>query len=461
MAQVTAAHIRARTGRFALTPINTASGASDYVGFPPRRVAAVNEALVIETLTLIGASALSIALLSRIGLPAMLGYLLAGIVVGPFGFNIVTASDGARFLAELGLILLMFMVGLEFSWAEMWAARRAVFVAGSVQVVLSIACAALLARALGMPWPAAVLAGGAAAMSSTGIALEQLQEHGELGRPHGRIATGLLLFQDVATLPFLVVIDSASATGAIAFLPALRQLVIAALALGGLLWFGRPILRWVLSWIGRRKSVDLFLLSALLLALGTAYLAEQFGAAPTIGAFLAGVAVGESDLRHRVSEQLRPFRDMLLGLFFVTVGMQVDVRAFGTSPLQAMLWLALFVLGKPVLSAVAIRIAGYDMLNASRASAVLAHGSELTLLILTQAIGAALLPVNAGQAMLVAVALSMGLAPTIIQHNRAIAIRVLRVLEPCVPRRPHAPLDADQGANGPAAAGSRHESRHE
>jgi CPA2 family monovalent cation:H+ antiporter-2 len=420
----------------------------------------VNEALVIETLTLIGASTLSIALLSRIGLPAILGYLFAGIVVGPLGLGIVAASDGTRFLAELGLILLMFMVGLEFSWAEMWAARRAVFLAGSLQVVLTISCAALVARALGMPWPAAILAGGAVAMCSSGIALRQLQEQGELARPHGRVAAGILLFQDIATLPFLVVIDSGSLTGAIAWVQALRQLLVAALGLGGLLWIGRPFLRAVLGWIGQRKSVDLFLLSALLLALGTAYTAERLGAAPTIGAFLAGVAVGENDLRHRIAEQLRPFRDVLLGLFFVTVGLQVNANVIMTSPLQALLWLALFVLAKPVLGVLAMQVAGYDMMSSVRAASVLAHGSELTLLILTQAMSAALLPAEAGQAMLVAAAASMGLAPIFIHHNRAIMIRVLRMLRVLRRRaqRPfQLPIDVDQGAKRRATPGSPHE----
>jgi CPA2 family monovalent cation:H+ antiporter-2 len=394
----------------------------------------VNESLVIQTLTLIGASALSIALLSRVGLPAMLGYLFAGIVVGPFGLGLVAASDGTHFLADLGLILLMFMVGLEFSWAEMWAARRAVFLAGALQVAITLIGAALVARAVGMPWPTAVLAGGATAMCSTGIALKQLQERGELARTHGRIATGVLLFQDIATLPFLVVIDSGSATGSIEFLPALQQLFVAALSLGGLLWLGRPVLRVALGWIGQRESVDLFLLSALLLALGTAYTAERLGAAPTVGAFLAGVAVGESDLRHRVSAHLRPFRDMLVGLFFVTVGMQVDPRTIAAAPLQSFLWLALFVLAKPVLAVLAMRVARYDTMNSVRAALVLAHASELTLLIITQAMSAALLPSRDGQAMLVAAALSMGLAPVMIQHNRAIAVRAMRMLERLVQR---------------------------
>lgn len=388
----------------------------------------MNETLVIETLTLIGAAALSIALLARVGLPAVLGYLFAGIVIGPLGFGLVSASEGARFLAELGLILLMFMAGLEFSWTEMWAARRAVFVAGVLQVASCMAGAALVARGLGMPWPAATLAGGAAAMCSTGIALRQLQQARQLTRPHGRMAAGILLFQDVAILPFLVVIDSGSTKGSIEFLPALQQLVVAAASLGTLLWLGRPVLRATLSWIGQRKSVDLFLLSALLLALGTAYVAQRLGAAPTIGAFLAGVAVGESDLRHRVSAQLAPFRDMLLGLFFVTVGMQVDPKAIAASPLQTALWLALFVFAKPLLSAAALRVARYDRLNALRAATVLAQASELSLLILTQGIAARLIPVAPAQAMLAAAALSMGLAPLIIHHNRAIAVGSLRAL---------------------------------
>ena len=409
----------------------------------------MNQALVVETLTLVGASVLSIALLTRIGLPAILGYLCAGILVGPLGLGIVAASEGARFLAELGLILLMFMVGLEFSWAEMWAARRAVFVAGSVHVFSSMACATLVAHALGMQWPGAALAGGAAAMCSTGIALKQLQEQGELASAHGRIATGILLFQDIAVLPFLVVIDSARTTGALEFLPALRQLLVAAISLGALLWVGRPALRAALGWVAQRQSVDLFLLSALLLALGTAYAAERLGAAPTIGAFLAGVAVGESDIRHRVSEQLRPFRDMLLGLFFVTVGMQVDPQAIVASPVAGALWLAFFMLLKPTASVLSIRAAGYDLMSSVRAAVVLAHGSELTLLILTQAMSAALLPGAPAQAMLGAAALSMGVAPAIIQHTRLIAPRVLRLIRR---RSRDAAAEVNPGSSGPPPA---------
>jgi CPA2 family monovalent cation:H+ antiporter-2 len=319
-----------------------------------------------------------------------------------------------------------------------------VFVAGSLQVGATMTCAALVAHALGAPWPAAVLAGGAAAMCSTGIALKQLHERKELVRPHGRFATGVLLFQDVATLPFLVVIDSAGARGSIEFLPALRQLAIAALSLGALLWLGSPILRSGLSWIGRRKSVDLFLLSSLLLALGTAYVAEKLGAAPMIGAFLAGVAVGESDLKHRVSEQLAAFRDMLLGLFFVTVGMQVDPGAITAAPMQTVLWLALFVLAKPLFAAAALRVVGYDLVNSLRAATVLAHAGELTLLILSQSMSAGLLPVGAAQSMLLAAAASMGTAPLIIDHNRAIAAAAMRVLRRLAPRN-RAGLDNGQG----------------
>jgi CPA2 family monovalent cation:H+ antiporter-2 len=404
----------------------------------------VNEALVVETLTLIGASTVLIALLSRLGLPSILGYLFAGLLVGPFVFGLVPPREGAHFLAEIGLILLMFMVGLEFSWAELWTARRAVFVGGSLQIGVTMALATLLAHAFGVPWPAALLAGGAAAMCSTGIALKQLQERKELVRPHGRFAISILLFQDVAVLPFLVVIDSAGTRGSIDFLPALRQLAIAALALGTLLWLGSPILRAALIWIGKRKSVDLFLLASLLLALGTAYVAERLDAAPTIGAFLAGVAVGESDIKHRVSEQLAPFRDMLLGLFFVTAGMQVDPAVIAAAPVRTALWLVFFVLMKPLFAAVALRVLGYDVINSLRAATVLAHAGELSLLILWQAMNAGLLPVSAGQPMLLAAAASMGLAPLAIDRNRVIAAFTMRTLRRLSPRI-RASLDADQG----------------
>ena len=414
----------------------------------------MNEPLVIETLILIGASVISIALLSRLNLPAVLGYLFAGVVIGPLGFGLVTASEGPRFLADLGLVLLMFMVGLEFSWAEMWATRRAVFVAGALQVLLNMAAATLVGHTLGMPWEAATLAGGAAAMCSTGISLKQLKERGEFARPHGRMATGVLLFQDIATLPLLVVIDSAKNTGTIALMPALQQLAVAAGSLGGLLWVGRPMLRRVLGWVGRRKSLDLFLLSALLLALGTAYIAQRLHAAPTIGAFLAGVAVGESDLRHRISDQLAPFRDMLLGLFFVTVGMQVDPAAVTASPLQALLWLGLFVLVKPLLGLMVLRTTGYGLIDSLRAATVLAHASELTLLIVTQSVSAGLVPAGPAQAMLVAAAVSMGLAPLIIHHNREVATRLLRSLEGLTRHSRMVPVDVDHGAHGAQTPGS-------
>ena len=415
----------------------------------------MNEALVVETLILIGASALSIALVSRAGLPAMLGYLLAGVLVGPYGFGIVAASAGSRFLADLGLILLMFMVGLEFSWAEMWATSRAVFGAGGLQLVITSACGAVLGHAFGMSWSVAALAGGATAMCSTGIALQQLQEQRELARPHGRIATGILLFQDLATLPFLVVIDSGGATRALEFLPALRQLLAAAAGLGGLLWLGRPMLRVALGWIGRRKSADLFLLAALLLALGIAYIAQKLGAAPTVGAFLAGVAVGESDLRHRVSVHLKPFRDMLLGLFFVTVGMQVDPKAIAASPLQTLAWFGFFVLGKPALAVLAMRAARYDMMDCVRAAIVLAHASEFTLLIVTQAMAAALMPTGSAQAILVAAACAMGLAPGIIHNNRPIAVRALRTFARATQIRSNPPPGADRCQSAPYANSHR------
>ncbi|MCA1851267.1 MAG: cation:proton antiporter, partial [Beggiatoa sp.] len=162
------------------------------------------DALVAESLIIILASACGIALLTRAGLPAVLGYLLAGWVIGPHGLQYLASSDETRFLGELGIIFLMFMVGLQFSLPTMIAARTDVFGAGSLQVGMTSLIVAAIAKIGGTDWPAAIILGGAVAMSSTAVALKQLADQGELGSQHGRLATGVLLFQDLATLPFLV-----------------------------------------------------------------------------------------------------------------------------------------------------------------------------------------------------------------------------------------------------------------
>jgi CPA2 family monovalent cation:H+ antiporter-2 len=282
------------------------------------------DVLLVKTLVFILASVLAVGLSARAKLPAAIGYLLAGFAIGPHGLNLVAMSDETTFLAELGIIFLMFMVGLEFSLSAMIAASRDVFGAGSVQVGLTALIVTGATMLWGVDFPTALLLGGAVAMSSTAITLKQLADRDEISSHHGRLAIGILVFQDLATLPFLVVLGAWKQGVGPEPLVALRQLGIAAIALVVAAFVCRLVFRAMRRWVARLNSADLFLLATLLLALGTAFVGEVVGLAVPIGAFLAGMVVGESDFRHQAVDDIRPFRDVLLGLFFATVGMEVN-----------------------------------------------------------------------------------------------------------------------------------------
>jgi CPA2 family monovalent cation:H+ antiporter-2 len=376
--------------------------------------------LLIESLVVIIASACAVGLLKRFGFPPIVGYLLAGLAIGPHGLGILASSEGTAFLSELGVVLLMFMIGLEFSLPKMIAARTTVFGAGGLQVALTTLIVAAAAIFFGADWQAAVIMGGVVAMSSTAITLKQLSDNGELGSQHGRLAVGILLFQDLATLPFLVLVGSGG-TENVSALTVLPQLLIAAGAFVIIAVVARPIFRAALSWAAQARSGELFLLSSLMLAMGTAAVAHAAGLSPPIGAFLAGMVVGESDFRHQIEDDIRPFRDVLVGLFFVTVGMQVDLGVIAAAPFAMLGWGVVFLAGKAVLVALIASVLRWPAHVALRVSVILAHGGEFGLLLLTRAMATDVIATAPGQAMLVALALTMGVAPILIQQSARIA----------------------------------------
>src|SRR3981081_2921322 len=313
------------------------------------------DALLIKTLVVILASVCAISLVARARLPAAGGYLLAGLLRGPHDLPLIATSDETRFLAELGIIFLMFMVGLEFSFSAMIAARRDVFVAGVFEVGLGRFFVAGIAK-WGVELPTAVLLGGAVAMSSTAITLKQLVDQGDVSSQQGRLVLGILLFQDLAALPFLVVLGGGKQSGGPEPLETLRQLGIAAGALGIAAFVCKPVFRTWLTWVARTNSADLFLLTVLLLALGTAFTGRLAGLSAPIGALLAGMVVGESDFRHQVEDDIRPFRDVLLGLFFVTTGMEVDPSTITAAPMAVLAWIIVCLPGKALVQLLVRRI---------------------------------------------------------------------------------------------------------
>jgi voltage-gated potassium channel Kch len=266
------------------------------------------ERLLYEMLVIVAASFAAVALLARRRLSPIVGYLAVGVLMGPHGLNLLPATEGVRLLGELGVAFLMFIVGLEFSLPRMIAARGVVFGMGGLQVAATTVLAAVLTWAFGLGWMAGLVLGGAVAMSSTAISAKQLADQGELNTQHGRLAIGMLLFQDLASVPFLVLID-ALRSGESAAVAGLRAGVAVALFLIFLLLARRP-LAWFMAWVARARSAELFLLAALMLVLGATAIAHGVGLSLPIGAFLAGMVVGEGAFRHQLEmERLRLAQD--------------------------------------------------------------------------------------------------------------------------------------------------------
>ena len=277
-------------------------------------------------LVLLAAAVVVVVLCRLVRLPPVLGYLIVGAAVGPHALGWVPDDQATRYVAEFGLVFLLFSVGLEFSLAKLNAMRRAVFGLGLAQVAVTAAAATLTVQLAGFGWQLGLVLGGALAMSSTAIVSKMLAERGELATPHGRDVMGILLFQDLAVVAFLIVIPSLNARGeALAIALGLAALK-AVLALGVVLYAGQRPMRWWFSVVARQRSHELFMLNLLLVSLGLAALTEAAGLSLALGAFLAGMLIAETEFRYQVEEDIAPFRDVLLGLFFVTVGMSLDLR---------------------------------------------------------------------------------------------------------------------------------------
>ncbi|HYZ86242.1 MAG TPA: cation:proton antiporter [Bryobacteraceae bacterium] len=379
----------------------------------------MTETLFLQAVVVILACAGLVFAFVKLGLPTVFGYLAAGILIGPHGMGLPFSGEGVRFFGDLGIVLLLFMTGLEFSLPKMVAASRTVFGIGGAQVALTTAIVAGAAMMAGFDVRASVVVGGVVAMSSTAIVLKQLAEQGELTSDHGRLSVGILLFQDLAALPFLVLVDAWTSGEGVHGLRILTRLAVAALAFGAVGFLSRLVFKRILADVARLRSNELMLLSGLSLALGTGFVTNGFGLSPPVGAFLAGMVVGETDFRHQIEDDIRPFRDVLVGVFFVTVGMTLDWRSVINAPLIVLAWLAL-LLFKAVLTGVVVRLSGWPAPVAARTAACLAQGGEFGLLLLTLAMQGGIVPREIGQPGLVAIALSIGLAPIPVRWNEAI-----------------------------------------
>ena len=373
-------------------------------------------------LILLALSVVSVMLMRRLRLPPILAYLAIGVIVGPSGLRWIPETDVIQVMAEVGVVFLIFMIGLEFSFAQFFTMRRTIIGLGGAQVALSTLFGGVIAWKIGLTWQAALVAGGAMALSSTALVIKQLTEQIEMQSRHGRNALGVLLFQDLAAVPLLVVIpilakgSEGSLSGPLVLALAKALLVFALIFL-----IGHFFLRRVLFAVASARSAELFTLTALLLALAAAWMTQWFGLSLALGAFLAGMMLGETEYRHQIETDIRPFRDVLMGLFFISVAAQLNLRIIPEIWHWILLLLAGVVLGKAALVALMSRLFGDEAGVAFRTGAVLGQGSEFGFAIIAVALQNNLLALQDSYPILASLILSMFISPLIIRHNGLLA----------------------------------------
>ena len=374
-----------------------------------------------QLLMLLASSVLVVLLFRRLRLPPILGYLAVGMLLGPYALNF-TASGIAPILAELGVVFLVFTLGLEFSLPRMIAMRREAFLIGGLQVSVTTAAFAAVLWALNVPPLTAIMIGGALAMSSTAIVIRQLGEQAELNRTHSRIAIGILLFQDLAFVPLLALESALASSEADRGRWEIAESILqAAIALALVLTFLRWLVRPLFHEIARARSTELFTLATLMVAVGAAWATHAVGLSLALGGFLAGMLLAETEYRHQLETVIRPFRDVLIGLFFITIGTLLDLQL-----LIRQWWLVLLLvvglqLAKILIVTIVARLGTDSTRKALRAGVVMAQGGEFGFALLTLMLSDMLADSAIIQPLLAATVVSMVLSPLLIRHNGRLA----------------------------------------
>jgi glutathione-regulated potassium-efflux system ancillary protein KefC len=377
---------------------------------------------MVDALIFFAAAVICVPIAARLKLGSVLGYLIAGALIGPWGLRLVSESEGTQNLAELGVVLMLFAIGLELDPKRVFEMRREVFGGGALQLALCGAVLGLGLLALGTPWQGALVIGLALAMSSTAIALQTMEERNELTTPTGRTAFAILLFQDFAAIPLIAVVPLLGGVDHGDMAPAWQRVLLGAAAIAGVIVIGRYITRPALRVIARVNARELFTAFALLLVLGIAELMSLAGISMALGAFLAGVLLANSEFRHALESDIEPFRGLLLGLFFISVGMTIDFGLLASRPATVAGLLAGFLLAKIAALWLVARIMGVSTAQRKLFAVMLSQGGEFAFVVFASAREATLLDPAQGGILTMVVALSMGMTPLLLlAHDRWIA----------------------------------------
>jgi len=378
---------------------------------------------ILETILSVLITALVITVLfRRLHLPVVLGYFLVGALMGPNALGYIPDVEMIKHLSEFGIVFLMFTVGLEFSQPQLFALKYSAFVMGSLQVFLCSAITIGVGLLFKLSLLASLVTGGIIAMSSTAIVIKQLNEQLELHSTPGLNAVGILLFQDLAVIPFVILIvglaENPNESLAIIFMWALLKGI---LAFALISISGRWILRPLFHIISATRAIELFTLTVLLITLTAAWLTNKLGLSYALGAFLAGIMLAETEFRHQIEIEIRPFRDILLGLFFISIGMLADVKSWGDTWQWILLLVTGFTLGKMLVITFVCRISGNSSTVALRTGLILGQGGEFGFAILALALNYHMLSDVYSQIILASLLISMAISPIFIIFNKSVS----------------------------------------
>lgn len=363
---------------------------------------------------------MAVVVFRRFNLPPVLGYLFVGSVIGPHALNLMDDIHRAESLAEFGVVFLMFSIGLEFSLPKLFSMKRIVFGLGLLQVVVTMVLAAGLIMLMGVNWQLGIALGGVFAMSSTAVITKLLAERMQLDSPHGREIMGVLLFQDLAVVPLLVIIPSLTQPPERLAVLLGIALLKAVVVLAVILVFGQRLMRKWFHFVARAKSSEVFILNVLLITLSLATITELAGLSLALGAFVAGMLISETEYKFQVEEDIKPFRDVLMGLFFVTIGVKLDLHILVGLWWQVLLALvALLVIKALIVGLLSWRL-GASPGNSIRSALWLCAGGEFGFVLLGEIVR---LPRDIQQIALTVLVLSMLIAPFIIQYSERIVVR--------------------------------------
>lgn len=401
---------------------------------------AADTSMLREAVIFLGAAAVMVPLFSRFKLGAVLGYLTAGMLIGPFGLGLITETEDILRFGEYGIVLLLFVIGLELQPSRLWALRKDIFGLGTTQVALcGLALTGTLLLLTQLTWQAALVVGLSLALSSTALVVQFLQEKGELNTREGERTFSVLLLQDIAIVPLLIIVSALSRVVDPDAPEGLELVGYSVAAIIGLVLVGRFVLNPALRLFGQVGTRDIFVIAALLTVLGASFLMASFGLSMALGAFIAGVMLADSPYRHELEADIEPFRGLLLGLFFLAVGMSLDLRVVLENPGQVILLVVALLTVKTSVIAIVARGFGTPWDKALPMGLLLSQGGEFAFVLLTSAVAGLLIRPEAASLFTAVVTLSMLVSLLLVTLYRRFAVA-------------RAPAASTDGFDGPEKA---------